>query len=178
MNREYVDERNTYDPYEQFSKDNPEEAERVSRIVNEGRNLLEQGEIGEARVRFVKALSIFPYIPAALTNLAALSLHQEEFEQAEGYLNEVLSHYPHDPAAHAVAARYWLQRGSLPKARWHGRQGVHGLRLLIQRVDELRDPTLIDRARVLLLSVLPNMEADDCLTAMYELTQHTDWDAT
>src|SRR5690606_38610705 len=104
----------------------PEEAARIDRLISEGRSLLEGGRADEARVRFVKALAIFPLIPSALTNLAALALHAGHEDQAWHYLSQVLEHFPCDPSANGVAMRYWLQRGSYPRAYYHGTQAVRG----------------------------------------------------
>ena len=117
----------TNDVYLQFQREHPKEAERVRTLVQEGRQRLESGQPDEARNRFMRALAIFPHIPAALTNLAALAMQQNNLDQAEEYIGQVLHHFPNDPAAHAVAARLWLQREVHPYVRYHARQAVRGM---------------------------------------------------
>lgn len=167
----------SFDPFERFLAERPEEADRVQRLVNEGRQHLEQGAPDAARGCFVRALSIFPLIPAALTNLAALALHQNQPQQARLYLDKVLEEFPHDPSAHGVAIRYWLERGSRPMAYRHGVQALAGLRALVEREEALHDPTLVDRARVILLSALSSFEADSLITELFALCQEGPWDS-
>lgn len=164
------------DPFEQFAVERPEEAARIDRLISEGRSLLEGGRADEARVRFVKALAIFPLIPSALTNLAALALHAGHEDQAWHYLSQVLEHFPCDPSANGVAMRYWLQRGSYPRAYYHGTQAVRGLDMLIKRFDTLRDPSVVDRARIILMSVLPNFAADSLITQLSTVCGDRPWD--
>lgn len=164
------------DPYERFLHDNPQDAARVRRLIDEGRRHLEQGEPDAARASFMRALAIFPLIPAALTNLAALALHQNRHKEAWLYLERVLEHFPDDPAAHGVAIRYWLARGSRPMAYRHGERAVAGLRRLLSREEELDDRTVIDRARVILVSALRAFAADRLLVDLYAVCGERPWD--
>lgn len=164
------------DPYVTFEREHPAEAERVRKLVNEGRYYLERGDSDEARARFVKALAVFPLVPSALTNLAALAIHQENLDQAWYYLSQVLENFPKDPAAHAVAARYWLQRGSHPNVYRHGRAAVTSLTTMAQRAKELADPSVFDRARRIVVSTLALFQADLLLVEVHAALPNAEWD--
>lgn len=166
----------TDDVYLQFQREHPKEAERVRMLVQEGRQRLEGGQPEEARNRFMRALAIFPHIPAALTNLAALAMQQNNLDQAEEYIGQVLHHFPNDPAAHAVAARLWLQREVHPYVRYHARRAVRGIAHLQTQSELLaEDPTLLERARMIVLSTLALCHADALLTELYALTPDAPW---
>lgn len=166
----------TNDVYLQFQREHPKEAERVRTLVQEGRQRLESGQPDEARNRFMRALAIFPHIPAALTNLAALAMQQNNLDQAEEYIGQVLHHFPNDPAAHAVAARLWLQREVHPYVRYHARQAVRGMAHLQTHAELLaEDPTLLERARVIVLSTLALCQADALVAELYALMPDAPW---
>lgn len=166
----------TNDVYLQFQREHPKEAERVRILVQEGRQRLEGGQLDEARNRFMRALAIFPHIPAALTNLAALAMQQNNLDQAEEYIGQALHHFPNDPAAHAVAARLWLQREVQPYVRFHTRHAVRGVAHLQMQSDLLaEDPSLLERARVIVLSTLALCQADALLAELYGLLPDAPW---
>lgn len=164
------------DVFHQFKRDHPEEAERIRRLVEEGRKHLENGSPDEARQRFVRVLAIFPYVPAALTNLAAIALAQRNFDQAEEYLAQAMRHFPRDPSVQAVAARLWLQRGSLPNVYHHARRAVENLAWLRNQPELLRDdPSLFDRARVIVISTLTLFAADALMLEVKRLLPDVPW---
>lgn len=176
MDRDSFDQRFMPGPYEQFLTEQPDEAARLRRLVDEGRRSLEQGDGEQARIHFVKALAVFPVVPAALTNLAALALHQDQMDQAWKYLSELFDHYPLDPSAHGVAMRYWIKRGSRPMAHRHGVKALHGLSELIENREQLSDPSVIERSRVILLTTLAGFEADHLITELYNICSEYAWD--
>lgn len=166
------------DPYEQFVRERPADALRVQQLVDEGRTALESGEGERARGLFVRALSIFPWVPPALTNLAALALQRDEKEQAWQYLSELFRRFPDDPAGNGVAIRYWLSRGSVPMAYYHGRRALAGLRAQAGSDRIKRDPSSWQRAALILLSTFASVGADDLICDLYALAHELEWDAT
>lgn len=166
------------DRYERFLEEESEESTRVERLVDEGRACLERGESERARILFIKALSIFPWVPPALANLAALALQRDEFDQAFRYLSDLFEHFPYDPAGNGVAIRYWLRRGSSPMAYLHARRALNGLKAMADEKEALRDPSLLQRASIILLSTFSAFEADDLICDLYALHDQADWDAT
>lgn len=173
----------TQNPYEKFLLEHPKEGERVQAHVKEGRRFFEMGWYDDARSHFMRALAIFPLVPAALTNLAAMALQRGDLDSAQEYLSQVIEHFPFDPSAHAVAVRYWLERKARPFAMRHARQAVTALgRLMTQMADPGAapiDPSLADRAKVIVLSTLSLLEADELIVEVYRLSQQSDrnnWD--
>src|SRR5690625_949523 len=176
MDRHLVEESWIADPYDEFIVKRPKEAAKVERFIDEGRLLLEGGVPERARACFMKALAIFPIIPTALTNLAALSLHDGHPDQARHYLNKVMNYYPSDPAANGIAIRYWLQQGSYPQAYHHGTRAIAGLKRLLDKDGNLPDPTVVDRACVILLSTLTEFGADSLITEIDSLFPEREWE--
>jgi tetratricopeptide (TPR) repeat protein len=104
------------DRYEEFCEQQPELAARIQSIIERGRTLLENGLLQQAKKEFRRALALYPFVPAALNNLALLAFGESDSEGAKAYLEQLLKHDPHEPTACALLARYWLEMGSTPHA--------------------------------------------------------------
>ena len=166
------------DPYERFVQERPAEAMRVQQLVDEGRVALESGEGERARGLFMRALAIFPWVPAALTNLAALALQRNEPEQAWRYLTDLFARFPDDPSGNGVAVRYWLGRSSTPMAYFHAQRALAGLAAQKGPARAKSDSSARQRAAIILLSTFAAFDGDDLICDLYSLAYDCDWDAT
>lgn len=178
MQREFEQGQVALDPYELFVREQPEEAARIQQLVDEGRSALESGQGDRARGLFMRALSIFPWVPPALTNLAALALQRDEKEQAWHYLADLFARFPNDPAGNGVAIRYWLGRGSTPMAYHHARRALKGLAAQAESERVQVDPSAWQRASLILLSTFAGFEGDDLICELHAIAGGLEWDAT
>jgi tetratricopeptide (TPR) repeat protein len=134
-----------HDPYEEFARQNEELAARIQTIVDKGRAHLEQGLIAEARKEFFRALALFPYVPAALNNLALLAFGEGDSERASAYLRQLLQFHEAEPTANALMARYWAGLGAAPLAVAHAEMAVRSA-LAIAQSTEGSDPSRVRRS--------------------------------
>lgn len=155
------------DPYEEFTRQNEELAARIQAIVDKGRSHLEHGLIQEARKEFHRALALFPYVPAALNNLALLAFGEGDSERASAYLRQLLQFDEAEPTANALMARYWAELGSVPLAVAHAEMAV-GSTLALARSTEGSDPSRLRRSLEFACQSLTLLEEDGLLVRLYQ----------
>jgi tetratricopeptide (TPR) repeat protein len=164
------------DLYEVFIQNKPAEAEKVRKLIQEGRNLYQAGNLAEARNRFIKALAVYPYIPSALVNLASISIMNNNLDQAWYYISTGIEFFSDKPAVHAVAVEYWKKRQSDPYIQYHCLMAVSTLKQLMEKGTPDHDPSIIERSRRIVYSTLIRAANDMGIVRSFELFPQSEWD--
>jgi tetratricopeptide (TPR) repeat protein len=156
-----------HDPYEEFVSQNEELARRIQSVVDRGRSHLENGMLSEARKEFQRALALYPYVPAALNNLALLAFSDGDGELARAYLQQLLHFHEAEPTANALMARYWAGRGSTPLAMAHAEMAARSALALVKSPQE-SDPTRAVRSLEFAFQSLTLLGEDSLLTHLFK----------
>ena len=154
------------DPYEEFVRQNEELARRIQSVIDKGRSHLENGMLSEARKEFQRALALFPYVPAALNNLALMAFAEGESELAKAYLQQLLHFHETEPTANALMARYWAERGSIPLAMAHAEMAARSA-LALMKSPQGSDPSRASRSLEFAFQSLTLLGEDRLLTHLY-----------
>ena len=99
------------------AEDTGEDAARIQKMVEKGRNLYEDGEIDEGMNRLFKAVKQAPGNVNARSVLAVMLYEQGRDDTADLILTEGLRAHPHQSQWAMILARAMYSEGDLDKAR-------------------------------------------------------------